>query len=162
MLLWSVGNMGALTDLFDEYVAKTAYNEAYAAYRSQEDYTRKKFCRVITERYLANGPLIASEGWVWYQRFMGQRAPQKIPLEKAKFFDTGMLGAEQFFKKICEKNGLEFYYRKSKDSDFFMFKPVEPVDMIILINKGNYSPPELNKIFKPFLDRLGESYYFRW
>lgn len=154
--------MGALTDLFDEYVAKTAYQEAYAAYRSQEDYTRRTFGKIICERYHEHGSLIAPQAWMWYQRFMGQHEPEKFVLIKADWFGCGILAAPEFFKQICDKNNLRFYIRKSKDNDFFMFRPEEPIDVIVLVNQGNYSPPELNKIFRPFLDRLGEAYYFRW
>lgn len=148
--------MGALTDLADKADNRDGY--LYA----------KKICRkygndvsdlkkvlhelepTMSERRLEN---LIFDVEVWYERFCKREIQKYFILYEWHFKEHPK--NIQVLKEVVKKCPyLDGYERMSKDTDFFMFRPIKPSLGFELQNIGVLTPYELNKyLYGVVIDR---------
>lgn len=164
--------MGALTDWIDREITKCSWRVAEAIWRNEIDEI-ETFGDYVTEeeikQYLTECPdgfmqreadIIAPLAYHILQQFLGQKEPPKY-FFLAKWHFVNETYAPARIIRQCEKWGLEYKWRISKDDDFFMFRPEKHGMGLEIKNNPMLPPYRLTQIFQWIKTDAGPI-VFRW
>lgn len=166
--------MGALTEYVDMMISKEAYRIASAITDNLIDYfelgaenvTEDEICSWIKETYpddgfmIRNADLIAGEAYAKLQQLIGKSEPQKFFLLSEWHFRKNKDASQKIIRRCC-RYGLDWEWRMSKETDFFVFRPKRPGIGLEIKNVPNYTPDRLTQIFYGIQTDSGPM-IFRW